>query len=386
MTSVAAVAGQPLELFDLLRAMVEAEASDLFLSVGAPPSLKLHGSVHPLPLAPMRAGQVKELAYSIMNERQTRQFEQALECNLAISAEGIGRFRVNVFMQRGEVGMVVRYIKSRIPTVAELNLPPLLETLISAKRGLVLVVGAAGSGKSTTLAAMLDYRNALSGGHILTIEDPIEYLHEHRKCIVDQREVGIDTHTFGDALRNALREAPDIIAIGEIRDRETMQHAIAYAETGHLCVATLHANNANQALERAINFFPEDAHRQLYMDLSLNLKAVVSQRLVPGLAGGLVPAVEVMLNTPFIADLMQRGRIDEIKPAIAKSTELGMRTFDQSLYDLYMDHKISLEDALRNADSRTDLALRVRLSIGKKAGDAPDLGLADWRKGISRPA
>jgi twitching motility protein PilU len=371
----------PMDLFELLKAMVDRNASDLFLSAAASPNLKVQGVTTALAAPAMHAGEVKELAYSAMTDRQRKEFERDLECNLAINAEGIGRFRLNVFLQKGEVGLVARYIKSRIPSLSELALPRRLEDLVMAKRGLVLIVGAAGSGKSTTLASMLDFRNSNSTGHILTIEDPIEFVHEHKRSIVDQREVGLDTLTFGDALRNAMREAPDVIVIGEIRDRETMQHGIAYAETGHLCLATLHANNANQALERVINFFPEDARHQLYMDLSLNLKAVVSQRLIPGLKGPLVPAVEVMLNSPFIADLMHKGRIDEIRAAMAKSVELGMQTFDQSLYDLYMDRKISLDEALRNADSRTDLGLRIRLSIGKKAADAPDLGLASWRAG-----
>jgi twitching motility protein PilU len=368
-----------MDFFELLKTMVDRNASDLFLSAGAPPNLKAQGVTAALAAPAMHAGEVKALAYSAMTERQRKDFERDLECNFAINAEGIGRFRLNVYLQKGEVGMVARYIKARIPSLAELALPRLLQQLVMAKRGLILIVGAAGSGKSTTLASMIDHRNSQTTGHILTIEDPIEFVHAHKRSIIDQREVGIDTLTFGDALRNAMREAPDVIAIGEIRDRETMQHGIAYAETGHLCLATLHANNANQALERVINFFPEDARRQLYMDLSLNLKAVVSQRLIPGLKGPLVPAVEVMLNSPFIADLMHKGRIDEIKAAMAKSVELGMQTFDQSLYDLIMDRKISLEEGLRNADSRTDLGLRIRLSIGKKATDAPDLGLAKWK-------
>lgn len=365
-----------MDLLELLRVMVERNASDLYLSAGAPPNLKVQGVTAAITAPALHAGEVKELAYSAMTDRQRKDFERDLECNLAIDAHGIGRFRLNVYVQKGEVGMVARYIKSRIPSLSDLGLPDLLQQLVLAKRGLILIVGAAGSGKSTTLASMLDFRNSQTTGHILTIEDPIEFVHAHKRSIVDQREVGIDTHTFGDALRNAMREAPDVIAIGEIRDRETMQHGIAYAETGHLCLATLHANNSNQALERVINFFPEEARRQLYMDLALNLKAVVSQRLIPGLKGTLVPAVEVMLSSPYVADLMHKGKVDEIKAAMAKSVELGMQTFDQSLYDLYMDRKISLEEALRNADSRTDLGLRIRLAIGKKASDAPNLGLA----------
>jgi twitching motility protein PilU len=369
-----------MELFQLLKAMVDQEASDLFLSAGAPPNLKIEGATRPMPLPPLRPGEVKALAHSVMNERQSSQFEETLESNLSISAEGIGRFRINAYVQKGEVAMVVRYIKSRIPDFASLNLPPMLGELVMLKRGLLLIVGSAGSGKSTTMASMLDYRNRNATGHILTIEDPIEFLHPHARSIVDQREIGIDTRSFEEALRNAMREAPDVIVIGEIRDRLTMQHAIAYAETGHLCLSTLHANNANQALERVINFFPEDAHRQLFMDLSLNLRGVISQRLVPGLSQKLVPAIEILLNSPYVGDLIQKGRVDEIKAVMAKSTEQGMRTFDQSLYDLYTDRKISLEEALRHADSRTDLALRVRLSVGHKASEAPDIGLKDWKK------
>ena len=364
-----------MELFQLLKAMVDHNASDLFLSVGAPPNIKIEGMTSAVHAAPLVPGQVKELAYSIMTERQMRDFEETQEANLSINAEGIGRFRINAYVQKGEVSMVVRYIKSRIPDLAELNLPAALRDLIALKRGLVLMVGSAGSGKSTTMACLIDYRNTRFTGHILTVEDPIEFVHAHKLSIVDQREVGIDTRSFEEALRNAMREAPDVIAIGEIRDRASMQHAIAYAETGHLCISTLHANNANQALERIINFFPEEARRQLLMDLALNLRGVVSQRLVPGLKHKLVPAVEIMLNSPYVADLMMKGRVDEIKAAMAKSNEAGMQTFDQSLYNLYMDRKISLDEALRNADSRTDLALRVRLSMGKRAADAPDLGI-----------
>jgi len=373
-----------MEMFQLLKAMVDQDASDLFLSAGAPPNIKIEGATRPLPLPPLKPGEAKALAYSIMNERQMRQFEETLESNLSISAEGIGRFRINAYVQKSEVALVVRYIKSKIPGFAELNLPAILGELVMLKRGLLLIVGAAGSGKSTTMASMLDYRNQRATGHILTIEDPIEFLHAHGKSIVDQREIGIDTHSFGEALRNAMREAPDVIVIGEIRDRETMQHAISYAETGHLCISTLHANNANQALERVINFFPDEAHKQLFMDMALNLKGVISQRLVPGLAQKLVPAFEILLASPYLSDLMQKGRVDEIKAVMAKSTEQGMRTFDQSLYDLYMDRKIPLEEALRHADSKTDLALRVRLSIGKNAADAPDIGLRDWKKDIGQ--
>jgi twitching motility protein PilU len=369
-----------MELLTLLKIMVDCNASDLFLSVGAPPNAKVEGTTRALNVPVLQAGDVKQLAYSVMNEHQTRQFEETLESNLAITAQGIGRFRINVYSQKNDTAMVVRYIKSKIPSFDDLGLPLLLEQLVMLKRGLVLIVGAAGSGKSTTLASMLDYRNTHVTGHILTIEDPIEFLHEHKKSIVDQREVGIDTRSFSEALRNAMREAPDVIVIGEIRDRETMQHAIAYAETGHLCLSTLHANNSNQALERVINFFPEDAHKQLFMDLSLNLKSVVSQRLIPGLSEKLVPAIEIMLTTSYIADLILKGRVDEIKAAMGKSSDVGMRTFDQALYILYTSKKISLDEALKNADSRIDLALRVRLSIGKIAAEAPNVGFAEWKE------
>jgi len=348
-----------------LQYMVAVQASDLFLSVGAPPTVKLEGHMHHLAMPPLHPSRVKELAYSMMNEAQMRQFETDWECDLAVGIDGLGRFRLNVFVQRGEVGMVARYVKNRIPSIADLKMPSILQKLALLKRGLVLIVGAAGSGKSTTLAAMLDYRNMQGPGHILTIEDPIEFLHPHKECVVDQREVGLDTHSFEEALRHAMREAPDVIMIGEIRDMMTMQHALNYAETGHLCVSTLHANNANQAIERIINFFPEAARHQTLMDLSLNLKGVVAQRLIQGRSGRLVPATEVMLQSPFISDLIQKGLIDQIKGAIAKSVELGMHTFDQSLFDLFTAHGITLAQAIDNADSKTDLSLRIRLGAGK---------------------
>jgi twitching motility protein PilU len=302
------------------------EGSDLFLTAGAVPTVKVEGTMQRLTMPALQPSRVKELAYSMMTESQMRQFEADLECDLAVGLESLGRFRLNIFIQRGHVGMVVRYVKNKIPSIASLKLPVVLQKLAMLKRGLVLVVGAAGSGKSTTLAAMLDYRNEEAPGHILTIEDPIEFLHEHKKCVVDQREVGLDTHSFEDALRHAMREAPDVIMIGEIRDRTTMQHAINYAETGHLCLSTLHANNANQAIERIINFFPEESRKQTLMDLSLNLKGVVAQRLIQGTNNRLVPATEIMLQSPFISDLIQKGEIDQIKPAIAKSVEIGMHT------------------------------------------------------------
>ena len=349
-----------------LQYMVALEASDLFLTVGAVPTVKIEGAMRPLQLPALAPKRVKELAYSMMTEAQMRQFEADLECDLAVGIDALGRFRLNLYMQRGEVGMVARYVKSKIPSIAALKMPSVLRQLALLKRGLVLVVGAAGSGKSSTLAAMLDYRNEAATGHILTIEDPIEFLHEHKQCVVDQREVGLDTHSFEDALRHAMREAPDLIMIGEIRDRLTMQHALNYAETGHLCLSTLHANNANQAIERIINFFPEGARKQTLMDLSLNLKGVVAQRLIQGVAARLVPATEIMLQSPYIAELIQKGQIDQIKEAIGKSVEIGMHTFDQSLFDLFTEHEITLAQAIDNADSKTDLSLRIRLGAGKR--------------------
>lgn len=349
-----------------LALMVAYGASDLFLSSDVAASLKIQGRIRRLPEPPMTGTRIKALAYSVMRDSQIREFEAELECDLAIAMDALGRFRVNVFRQRGEVAVVVRHINSQIPTLESLKLPPILKTLAMLKRGLVLVVGAAGSGKSTTLAAMLDWRNEMASDHILTVEDPMEFEHRHKKCIVDQREVGLDTKSFDEALRRAMREAPDVIMIGEIRDRETMQHAMAYAETGHLCVSTLHANNANQVMQRIMNFFPEAAHRQVLMDLSLNLKGVVGQRLLAGADGKRVPAVEVLLLSPYVADLIQKGRIDEIKEAMAKSTEMGMMTFDQSLYDLYVRGDITQEQAIEHADSKTDLSLRIRLASGRR--------------------
>jgi len=350
------------DLLPYLRWVVQARGSDLFLTVGAPPSVKIQGVMQPMNLPPLSSGGVKSLAYSVMSPVQISEFERTLECDLATGFEGLGRFRFNLYMQRGEVALVARYITTEIPTLDELILPPILKELAMLKRGLVLIVGAAGSGKSTTLAAMIDHRNSIATGHVLTVEDPIEFVHRHKKSLVDQREVGLDTRSFEDALCHAMREAPDVIMIGEIRDRLTMQQAITYAETGHLCLSTLHANNANQAIDRVLNLFPEDARRQALLDLSLNLRAVVGQRLIQGVSGKLVPAVEVMLQSPHISDLILKGEIDQLKPAMAKSNELGMQTFDQSLYNLYVAGKITLEQAIENADSKTDLALHVRLT------------------------
>ncbi|TVO77007.1 PilT/PilU family type 4a pilus ATPase [Sedimenticola selenatireducens] len=360
-----------MEIIPYLKLMVQKNGSDLFFSTGAPPNLKAEGRTMPIGDTPMGHGAVRKLAYSIMSDDQVKEFEATMECNLAVSIDGLGRFRVNVFRQRGDVAMVIRYIKGDIPSIEALKLPQSLKELIMMPRGLILVVGSTGSGKSTTLASMIDHRNANATGHILTIEDPVEFLHTHKKSVVDQREVGLDTLSYEVALKNAMREAPDVILIGEIRDRQTMSHAIAYAETGHLCLSTLHANNANQALDRIVNFFPDSAHHQLYMDLSLNLKSVISQRLVKSKDGKRVPAVEIMLLTTFVAELIQKGDIHAVKEAMEQGTERGMQTFDQALYKLYKEGNITLEEALANADSRNNLSLKIRLAeSGKVEGKA----------------
>ncbi|PKM43670.1 MAG: type IV pili twitching motility protein PilT [Gammaproteobacteria bacterium HGW-Gammaproteobacteria-1] len=351
-----------MEFDQLLKLMVHKNASDLFITAGIPPSMKVNGQIAPVAKASLTPDQAKQVVYSIMNDDQRETFESTRECNFALSRSGIGRFRVNVFQQRNQVGMVLRKIETKIPTFDDLNLPPILAELAQTKRGIVLFVGGTGSGKSTSLAAMVDYRNKNSHGHIITVEDPIEYVHQHAGCIVTQREVGIDTDTFEDALVNTLRQAPDVILIGEIRHRETMEHAIAFAETGHLCLATLHANNANQAMDRIINFFPEDRRQQLLMDLSLNLKAVVAQRLIPRADGqGRRVAVEVMINTPFMADLILKGEVHMLKEQMKKGAQSGMRTFDQALYELYRGGHITVEEALRNADSANEVRLMVKL-------------------------
>ncbi len=356
-------------VFDLLRMMLAKNASDLFITTGFPPALKVDGKVAPVSNQALTNQQCKEVARSIMNDKQAAEFDATKECNFAIGLPGVARFRVNAFIQRGSTGLVFRTISTRIPNFEELGLPPVLKEIAMAKRGIVLFVGATGSGKSTSLAAMVGYRNENSYGHIITIEDPIEFMHEHRNCIVTQREVGVDTENWFAALKNTLRQAPDVILIGEIRDRETMDYAIAFAETGHLCLATLHANSTNQALDRIINFFPEDRRQQLLMDLSLNTRAFVSQRLIPRKGTkGRIPAVEVMINSPLIADLIFKGEVHEIKEIMAKSRELGMQTFDQSLFDLYEADLITYEDALRNADSVNDIRLRIKLE-GKAAKD-----------------
>jgi twitching motility protein PilU len=356
-------------MYDLLRLMVSKKGSDLFITAGFAPAIKIDGKIAPQSNQILTPQHTAELARAIMNDRQAAEFEATKECNFAISPQGIGRFRVNAFVQQGRIGVVLRTINAKIPKFEELGLPAVLKDIAMTKRGLVIFVGGTGTGKTTSLAALVDYRNENSYGHIITIEDPIEYIHEHKHCIVTQREVGVDTDTWGIALKNTLRQAPDVILMGEIRDRDTMDYAIAFAETGHMCLATLHANSANQAIDRIINFFPEERRAQLLMDLSLNLRAMVSQRLLPVKDGkGRVPAVEILLNSPYIADLIFKGEVVEIKEVMKKSRELGMQTFDQSLFDLYEADKISYEDALRNADSVNDLRLQIKLR-GKDSKD-----------------
>jgi twitching motility protein PilU len=356
-------------VFDLLRMMLAKNASDLFITSGFPPALKVDGKVTPVTNQSLTNQQCKEIARSIMNDKQAAEFDASKECNFAIGLPNVARFRVNAFIQRGSTGLVFRTITTKIPKLEDLGLPDVLKEIAMTKRGLVIFVGATGSGKSTSLAAMVGYRNENSYGHIITIEDPIEFVHDHKNCIVTQREVGVDTENWFAALKNTLRQAPDVILIGEIRDRETMDYAIAFAETGHLCLATLHANSTNQALDRIINFFPEERRQQLLMDLSLNAKAFISQRLIPKKdSKGRVPAVEVMLNSPLISDLIFKGDVHEIKEIMAKSRELGMQTFDQALFDLHEADLITYEDALRNADSVNDIRLKIKLE-GKESKD-----------------
>ncbi len=362
---------------ELLRVMVGKKASDLFITAGFPPAFKLDGKVVPVSNQTLTPTHTADLARSIMNDRQASEFESTHECNFAISPSGIGRFRVNAFMQQGRVGLVLRVITSVIPKLEELGLPNVLKDVTMTKRGLLILAGATGSGKSTSLAAMIGYRNENSYGHIVTVEDPVEFVHEHKNCIVTHREIGVDTDSWHSALKNTLRQAPDVILIGEVRDRETMDYAIAFAETGHLAMCTLHANNANQALDRIINFFPEERRPQLLMDLSLNLKGIVSQRLIPRREGkGRIAAVEVMLNSPLIADLVFKGDVHEIKEVMKKSGEMGMQTFDQALFDLYEAGAITYEDCLRNADSVNDLRLQIKLH-GAESKDRDMMGGID---------
>ena len=348
---------------DLLKLMLTRKGSDLFITADFPPAIKVDGKVTKLSAQPLTPAHTLTLVRSVMSDKQAAEFEATKECNFAISPAGIGRFRCNAFVQAGKVGMVLRVIPQELPTIDTLGMPQILKDVAMTKRGLAILVGATGSGKSTTLAAMVDWRNLNSYGHIITVEDPVEFVHPHKNCIVTQREVGLDTEGWEAALKNTLRQAPDVILMGEIRDRETMEHAVAFAETGHLCLATLHANSSNQALDRIINFFPEERRAQLLMDLSLNLRALISQRLIPRESGkGRIAAVEIMLNTPLISDLIFKGEVTEIKEIMKKSRELGMQTFDQSLFDLFEAHLISYEDALRNADSANDLRLQIKLS------------------------
>ncbi len=360
---------------DYLRILAKHDGSDLYLSTGAPPCAKFHGALKPIDRTPLAPGVIKEIAWSIMDEEQRAEFDQELEMNLAYSIRNVGRFRINIFRQRNEISIVARNIVTDIPNADDLGLPSVLKDVVMAKRGLVLFVGATGSGKSTSLAALIDYRNTNSAGHIITIEDPVEYIHRHKKSIVNQREVGVDTRSFQKALKNTLRQAPDVILIGEIRDRETMEHALAFAETGHLCISTLHANNANQALDRIINFFPEERRPQLLMDLSMNLRAFVSQRLIPTVDKKRCAAIEILLGTPTISELILRGEIDGIKEIMEKSANLGMQTFDLALFNLWKDGKITEEEALKNADSANNLRLKIKLhgqggsaSAGSAAG------------------
>lgn len=354
-----------------LKLMRDKNASDLFLSTGATVHLKIEGKLHQLGTTPLPPGMVKNIAYAMMDEAKQAEFERELELNMAVVVAGLGRFRINVFKQRGEVSLVIRAIRGEIPSVEDLNLPVVLKDIIMEPRGLVLMVGSTGSGKSTSLASMIDHRNTTTAGHILTIEDPIEFLHQHKKSIVNQREVGIDTHEFKNALKNAMREAPDVILIGEILDADTMEAAIAFSETGHLCLATLHSNNADQAIERILNFFPESAHKNILMNLSLNLRAIVSQRLVLGADNRRLPAVEVLVNTSTVRELLRRGNLHELKAAMEASLDPGMETFDQCLFRLTREGKISEEEALRAADSRDGLALKFRLSEGGQAEHDP---------------
>ncbi|MEW6298301.1 MAG: PilT/PilU family type 4a pilus ATPase [Thermodesulfobacteriota bacterium] len=359
-----------MEFRDFLEVMVERNASDIYFTVHSPPMYRVEGITQPVGDHAFTPDELERLAASIMSERQWREFSEELEMNLALSYSGLSRFRVNVFRQRGSVGMVVRKINVEIPSMEELGLPPILQEIAMTKRGLILIVGATGSGKSTTLATMIDYRNTHAPGHIITVEDPIEFVHSHKQSIVNQREVGFDTHSFHEALKNAMRQAPDVILIGEIRDSTTMEAAITFADTGHLCLATLHSTNANQAFERIINFFPESRHAQIFLQLSLNLRAIVSQRLVRGVQGRRVPALEILLNTPRIRELIKKGEVDTLKEAMEQGAQEGCQTFDMALFDLYADGHIDLDQALSNADSVNNLRLKIKVSETKEAAAA----------------
>ena len=362
------VSNQPNDVTTFLKLMAEQRASDLFITVGMPPSVKVNGKLSPLPSQALSPRQCRELVLSVMTPPQREDFEKTRECNFAIGLTDVGRFRISAFFQRAQVGMVIRRIETHIPTIDELELPPVIRSLAMTKRGIVILVGATGTGKSSTLAAMLGYRNAHSSGHIITIEDPIEFVHAHQSCIVTQREIGIDTENWESALKNTLRQAPDVIMIGEVRTRETMDHAIAFAETGHLVMCTLHANNANQAMDRIINFFPQDRRSQLLMDLSLNIKGVVAQQLVPTVNGqGRKPALEILLGTPLVQDYIRDGEIHKLKEVMKDSSNLGMKTFDQSLFELYQNGLINQEDALRFADSQNEVRLKIKLAQGGNA-------------------
>ncbi len=376
------------ELDRYLEILVDRDGADLFLSTNAKPSAKIHGKLVAIADKVMKRGQIKEIAYAIMDEDQIRDFEKRPEMNLALSKPGLGRFRVNIFRQRHEYSMVIRSISTDIPDLKKLGLPDILSKLIMEKNGLILFVGGTGSGKSTSLASLIDHRNTNSAGHIITIEDPVEFVHRHKMSIVNQREIGVDTLSYKDALENTLRQAPDVILIGEIRSAETMEHALAFAETGHLCLSTLHANNANQALGRIINFFPEERHKQLFLDISLNMKGIISQRLMPTVDGKRAAAIEVLLGSPRVAELIKKGEIDSIKEVMEKSAASGMQTFDFALFKLWKSGRISAEEALKNADSKTNLALRMRLLTKTKSAPAAEAapGSAQTDKGPKESA
>jgi twitching motility protein PilU len=365
------------DIRELLKVMVERNASDIYLTVDLPPMYRIEGVTQPIGTTPFTAEELEALAQSVMREKQRKEFEEQMEMNLALHYPELGRFRVNIFRQRGQVGFVVRQIKVEIAPLDKLGLPPIIKDIAMSKRGLVLFVGATGSGKSTSLAAMIDHRNATAPGHIITVEDPVEFVHRHKKSVITQREVGFDTHSFQAALKNTLRQAPDVILIGEIRDTETMEAAIAFAETGHLCLGTLHANNANQAIERIMNFFPSQRHPQIYLQLSMNLRAIISQRLVPGVDGKRVAALEILMDTPRVKDLIKKGEVDGLKEAMEQGVQEGCQTFDYVLFQLYRDGKISLDQALANADSANNLRLKIKLAGLKTDEEGGSAAAAD---------